>query len=274
MTVVSTLITSHCTVHASDSLLTALQRDGTNKPKEWKKPKIVPVPRWRGAISYWGFAGSETQKWWTLDWLRERARKADSFSSAEEFAGSLADDLTTALSMMRLAKPTDAGIGIHFTAYECVDKSWIPELFLISNWVDPTYSSVHPDGLRVSRETYNTAIAQPTSPDHGRPKFRLRVKEFLEQGRFLIYNNGDPILFNPAANAILNMFGELARRRKLVRGDSISTYLAIARTPIQVVSKVQETFCPKGKRVVGGKTHDLSVTPGGKFFSTTGDSPR
>jgi hypothetical protein len=78
-------------------------------------------------------------------------------------------------------------------------------------------------------------------------------------------------MFNAAAYAIFGMFRALAGRGKLSRSDRVETYLAIARRPIEVVSKAQLDFCEKGARVVGGKPHDLAVTPGGMYTSTTGD---
>ena len=54
MTVISTIITRHCTVHSSDSLISEI-RNGSFLPIEWEKAKILPVPKYRGAMSYWGW---------------------------------------------------------------------------------------------------------------------------------------------------------------------------------------------------------------------------
>jgi len=72
MTVIATLITSACTVHASDSLLTTVQTDGSIRFMEWKQTKIVQVRPWRGAIAYYGMAGWK-KGWRTLTWLQEKA---------------------------------------------------------------------------------------------------------------------------------------------------------------------------------------------------------
>lgn len=273
MTVISTVITQYCTVHASDSLITELQKDGSHKPTEWERSKIVAVPKWRGAMGYWGLAKYDAYKWSTFDWLQERANGAGQYSSAEEFAQRLKEQLSEEIAKMRFVKPSDAGIGIHFTAYEYLDNYWIPELFLISSFADTTYSFLHPDGVRLSRETYHHTVRDVgPSPDHREARYRLQVHQYLhELGHMLMYNNGDPIMFNTAAPAILGMFRELGRRGILDRSERVKTYLAIARRPIEVVSEAQHDFCKKGTRLIGGKPHDLAITPGGEYTSTTGD---
>src|SRR6185436_14007414 len=96
MTVISTIITRHCTAHASDSLITDFE---TGEPKEWEKTKLIPVRSWRGAISYWGLAYQGD--WQTSSWLREQARSAGQAQSAEAFAKKLTSDLTLAFQRMR-----------------------------------------------------------------------------------------------------------------------------------------------------------------------------
>ena len=273
MTVISAVITRYCTAHASDSLITELQEDGSHKPTEWKQPKIVTVSQWRGAMAYWGLAKYNAYKWSTFDWLQERANSAGQYSSAEEFAQSLTEQLNEAIAKMHFAKPVDTGIGIHLTAYEYVENYWIPELFLISNFTDTTYRFVHPDGVHLSRETYHTVADVDPSPNHREAQYRLQVHAYLhEPGGMLIYNNGDPIMFNAAAYAILGAFKALAARGSLSRPEKVETYLAIALRPIEVVSRAQLDFCREGARLVGGKPHDLAITPGGIYSSTTGDS--
>ena len=275
MTVISTVLTRYCAAHASDSLITELHKDGSYKPKEWERSKIVAVRHWRGAMAYWGLAKYDAYSWSTFDWLQEQAKNADQYSSAEEFAQGLTEKLNEAISKMHFVKPVDSGIGIHLTVYEYIENYWIPELFLLSNFTDTSYRFVHPDGVHLSRETYHTIAKVPPRPEHREAQYRLKVHERLHQpGGMLIYNNGDPIMFNAAAYAILGMFRALARRGKLARPERVETYLAIARRPIEVVSKAQLDFCQKGTRVIGGRPHDLAVTPGGVYSSTTGDMPR
>jgi hypothetical protein len=273
MTVISSVITRHCTVHASDSLITVLREDGTREPYEWQKSKIVPVHHWRGAMAYWGLAQHDAYRWSTFDWLCNQAKTAADYSTVEEFALGLADKLNDAISKMQFSKPVHSGIGIHLTAYELVDGYWIPELFLVSNWVNTSYNSIRAQGVGISRETYHTVADVSKDPKHREPEYRLKVHAYLHQpGGMLIYNNGDPIMFNAAAYAVLGMFRSLEKRGKLDRADDVRTYLAIARRPIEVVSRAQIDFCREGTRIVGGKPHDLAVTPTGDYSSTTGDA--
>lgn len=266
MTVISTVITRHCTAHASDSLITELQTDGSRKPKEWQRSKIVAVRPWRGAMAYWGLAKYDAYGWSTVDWLQEQAKDAHQYSSAEEFARGLTEKLGEAIAKMRFSSPVDSGIGIHLTAYEHIDDYWIPELFLVSNWADLSYQSLRPEGVGFSRETNHTISQEPHRPEHREAQYRLKVHEHLHKtGGILIYNNGDPLMFNLAAYAITGMFQTLAKRGTLARPERVETYLAIARRPVEVVSKAQLDFCREGTRVVGGRLHDLAITPSGAY---------
>jgi hypothetical protein len=114
--------------------------------------------------------------------------------------------------------------------------------------------------------------SEPPSDAHGALELRLKVHEFLLQGNLLIYNNGDPVLFNPAANGMAAMFIELARRGPSRTQQDTSKILAMARRPVELVANAQRDFCDPGKRLVGGKAHDLAITPDGGYLSTTGDA--
>lgn len=270
MTVISTVFSRSCVVHASDSFITERRQDGTFHVSEPARSKIVKVRQWRGAMTYWGLATFGS--WSTWDWLNERARLANRFASAEEFAVDTAEQLERQLRGMHFTRPTDAGIGIHFSAYERQRDYRIPELFLISNWSDVSYSALRPNGVGMSRETYHTMTSEPPSDAHGALELRLKVHEFLLQGNLLIYNNGDPVLFNPAANGMAAMFIELARRGPSRTQQDTSKILAMARRPVEIVANAQRDFCDPGKRLVGGKAHDLAITPDGGYLSTTGDA--
>jgi hypothetical protein len=270
MTVISAVISRFCTAHASDSLITERQPDGSYRPTEYRRAKIIAVRQWRGAMAYWGLA--TYGPWSTFDWLRDLATSASNFSSPQDFAYSIMGRLNTELSGMRFQIPTNGGLGIHFTAYEHVNDYWIPELFLISNWTDPSYSAVRPAGFGVSRETYHTIANEPSREEHASTSIRLQVHAFLQEGKMLIYNNGDPLLFRPAANSVSAMLSEIARRGHLKAPEDIETYRSIARRPIEVVANAQLDFYKPGARIVGGKLHDLAITPDGLYSSSTGDA--
>jgi hypothetical protein len=143
MTVISTVITQYCTAQASDSLITSIRSDGRLVQKEWKESKLMAVPHWRGIIGYWGFA--ELGTWSTIHWLRDRARDASRFVSAEQFAMDLGGSLNNALKALLVRRPLDLGIGIHLSVYERIKGYWVPELFHIRNWADTSYTKLLSD---------------------------------------------------------------------------------------------------------------------------------
>lgn len=267
MTVISTVITKYGVVHASDSYLTVPQSDGTYKVVEDRKPKIVKVEPWRGAMSYWGLAEIRQDRGRTLDWLQDRANEAHKFKTAEAFAINLTGKLNDAIAEHPLK---DRGIGVHLTVYEKVnDKTWIPELFRTSNFKDTKYNVVL-SRVRLTRETYNNTVSN-TAPDkrHREVRYRMHVYRYLnDKGGILLYNNGDPLMFNPVARAVFELIEEIRNRGSLIAPDNIETYRAIARMPIEVVAEVQRSFVQEGKRLVGGLIHDLAVTEDRTYTSS------
>jgi hypothetical protein len=252
--------------------LTILKADGVREVVEARKPKLVYVKHWRGAFAFWGLA--QCGQWSTLDWLCGQAQQAGNFSSAEDFANAIAAGLNEDLAKIPLTRAVDKGIGIHFTAYERISDYWIPELFLISNWAGIPYTNIRPDGVGVSRETYHILKEKEgviPAPEHREPRFRIEVHQALQSGTMFRYNNGDPELFNAAANAILDIFFRLMQRRVLNDPSAEKTHCALVRRPIEVISSLLTDFSKEGKRLIGGKLHDLCISPNGTCWSSTGD---
>jgi len=195
------------------------------------------------------------------------------YESAEQFSHAIATNLTTALGARRFANQRYRGLGIHFTAYEWVDGFWIPELFLISNWTNPSYTAVRTEGFQVTRETYATLKKlSERSKDHGERAARIEVHKALHTTPLILrFNNGHPHLYNRVANAILNSVHALSYYGPLRDGATAATHLSIARRPVEFISKLVADFLEPGRRPVGGKPHDLAVSPGGTYESTTGD---
>ena len=273
MTVISTIITRYCTAHASDSFLTEF---GSGKIRESQQSKLVRLPALRGAIGYWGLAWLD-DGWNTHQWLRDRAKSTGGTDSPSAFAEDCATELTAELRRRTWAEPLHSGLGIHFTAYEFISGYWIPELFVLSRWTDATYREVLPDyRFRVTRETYATLKGlnppEGRSPEFGQVDYRLKVHAALHDTPLMFqFNNGDPALFNPIANCVLNTFAQLSDRGQLSDPSSIKTHLAICRRPVEIVSKLLADFAAPATRLIGGKPHDLAVTSGGVYQSTTGD---
>ncbi len=273
MTVIATVISRICTAHASDSLITRKRTGGKHEILDYETTKIVHVRHWVGAMAYWGLAVHEPHKWSTLDWLRQQANKANQFGSPEDFARFIGEQLNQSLSRMTFREEIEKGIGIHFTAYEWVDGYRIPELFAITNFESTEYKSLHPDGIRVTRETYNNVV-EDNSPrsEHGKPQYRHVVRKHLDTNGLLLYNNGDPLMFNSAAASIFSMFKVAAQRNILKVPTSAKAHREIARWSIELVSRMQRDFVQDGYQMVGGKPHDLSVTPNGEYESDSGDN--
>lgn len=269
MTVIATLITKYGTVHASDS-----RRMSTNDRRivgNDEETKIVPVPKFRGALSFYGLA--EYRNFKTLDWLRNQVSQSK-HSSPEEFAIHIKDGLKTKFSNLRFTNPMDQGIGIHFSAYERINDYWIPELFHISNFSNPNYSSLKTDGITASRETFGTMKKQASQllPSPGNNDQRLEVHKFLHNDGMLIYNNGDPILFNSIANSIMDSFRELRKRNALKNLEDERLQCDMVRRPVEIVSRILTDFAKEEFRLVGGRSHDYLIHQDGRIFSTTRDA--
>jgi hypothetical protein len=270
MTVVATFISQSCTVHASDSLLTAVEADGSLRFIEWEQTKIVQVRAWNGAIAYYGLAGWENG-WQTLTWLREQAALAGQYASAQAFAEHLASGLQAELLRLGLVGNRAVGVGLHFSAYERVEDRSVPELFHIRNVQDPTYATLFPEGVRVTRETWGVINGQPSALAHGDRGRRLQVHQFVRSDGWLRFNNGDPGLFNTVANALQGAVLVLSQRGQL-RPLGVPEYTAIAHRSVALVAQLQGEIGRPNARRVGGRIHNLAITPAGQYSSTTGDT--
>ena len=270
MTVAACLIVDKWTVHSSDSLLTRRLPDGRLDELEWEEPKIVPVQAFRGALAYYGFAGLDPARS-TLEWLRTEARQAHRHASAQAFAAHLATSAEQRLRALGLHRTPSGGLGIHLSAYEWCDGSWVPELFHIRNWRDETYSEVSAAGVWWSRDTYSVLSGSAVEATGALPGSRSAVRDFLRGGGFFRFNNGDPHLFNPLASAIHDAGYDLLKR---VPGGAAAAdaekWRALARRPVELIADLELDFLGPGARTVGGRTHDLVITPGGQFDSRSG----
>ncbi|MCD4685535.1 MAG: hypothetical protein K8S97_06335 [Anaerolineae bacterium] len=272
MTVIVTLIGRDCTVHATDSLITQMQPDGTREVIEAVQPKMRPVRHFRGAISYWGLACVNSQ-WSTVDWLDKHIPAACRFDEPERFVEHLTDILNQDLEHLHVQGELNKGIGFHFTAYEYVDGYWIPELFSFSNYADPTYSALHSQGVVWSRQAFNTAYGGQHQRVHREQSYRMRVRDFLNANGYLIFNNGDPFMFNVAAASLQSQLRKALERKVAKQLENASEYRRFARFPIEIVANMQREFYLSGQSVVGGKIHDLSITSSGEYESDSGDAP-
>jgi len=275
MTLISALISKKGIAIATDSMLTAVNKDGSHVYLEGEKSKIVPIPKLNACISYWGFAGAQKEipkdlknpvwVWQTHSWLRAQSVNPK-FSNLEDFTKNLCNNINKEIKNLGLG---NQGIGLHIVGIEEVNGYKIPELFLISNFKDPSYRET--GDLEYSRHTYHTIAGVDPSPDHRQKEYRQEVNRFLNEVGFIIYNNGDPIMFNPFANAFFKSFNEAQRRGVTKSIDAVEDTVPIVRLPIEIVRSIQRNFYKPDKKLVGGRVHDLSIADNGTMKSTSGD---
>ncbi len=278
MTVISALFSKKGIAVAADSMLTAIDTSGRHIYLEWQKSKIVPIPKLKACISYWGIAGAlkkihkpnEEPEWiWqTYEWLRKESENPK-YQNLEDFSKDIKEKLDKQLNQLSFQKDIDKGIGLHIAGLEKVDDYTIPELFLISNYTDPTYQNIGELGL--SRNTFHTIAKVPPSPDHYKKEFRFAVKEFLSKGGLITYNNGDPIMFNMVSSTISYGFQIALHRKVLKTINSVQETVPIVKRPIEIISEIQRDFYKQDKRMVGGKIHDYCIDNYGNSYSTSGD---
>lgn len=279
MTLISAFITIRGTAVATDSLLTIRDNEnpGTVEGIEWQQSKLVRLQKFAGTISFWGSAVAEpilplppdkdlTEFKWTLyQWLTDKSKNVHE-STIEEFVIRLTNELK---DEYRKRNWGTQGLGVHITGYEFIDNTYIPELFLISNYSDTSYTQTRE--LSYSRETYHTLTDTPAEEKHRELAYRKVVQLYLNEGGFFIYNNGNPRLFNPVFNAFWDSYRASIIDGRAKKIETLKDHIAIVRRPIEIVSQFQSDFFKKDKILIGGRTHDLSVWRDGNYSSTSGD---
>src|SRR5690606_29069042 len=119
MTVISALFTKKGIAVATDSMLTAVDQKGGHVYLEWQKSKIIPVPKLKACISYWGLAGSlkkapktnETPEWlWqTYEWIKKESENPK-YQNLEDFSKDIQEKLDKQLRKLTFNKELDKGI--------------------------------------------------------------------------------------------------------------------------------------------------------------------
>ncbi len=155
MTAISSVISTYCIAISTDSFITVYdEKTDKNKIIVKQGPKIVKIEKLSAAFSYWGLAAeSECSDWTTYKWLCEIAQKSKDYNSLSDYAEFVKTELDKTLTNLRISKKS-SGIGIHLIGYENINCYKIPELFLISNFTNPTYKKV--GKLNLSRNLFGT----------------------------------------------------------------------------------------------------------------------
>ena len=259
MTAVAAILTRQATVHATDSLVTKPAGDGLSRELEGQASKTVPLPALRGAVSFWGRAwlGTTTTQRWLANW----ASTLPDGTEPEAAAGRLREALDAELDADADSTEQERGIGLHLTAYEKVRDLWVPELFQLTNYEDPTYRVVLPR-IRLTRETAHTLLDLPKDEADGSEAQRLAVYERLGE-RVPIYNNGSTVAYNTASRALWQMMDWLAHQGRLDIGNLERSLHGIARMPIEWVAAAEEALAGPGRSCVGGTVHSLLIRADG-----------
>jgi hypothetical protein len=268
VTVVSAILTRSCIAIASDSYITRLRAGNRELVPELIGPKIVRFDRIRAAAAFWGLAELDGVS--TYDWLRSVASTCQG-GVARPTLAELAELLCEDLRPRLLARPyKQRGIGIHLAGYERVKGYRVPEPFLITNWQDESYIKRQPlDWKR--RSHFDVFRTEPASWKHNPDSDeRLRFRELLEAGGFYTVNNGDPVMFNPAASATYEMLQQMVTNRRASYSDSPATWGSLATLPIQIVRDFQQGTHVRLKRAVGGQIHNVVIPKTGEPTSTSG----
>lgn len=279
MTLISALISIKGTAVSTDSLITVRdEQDKTSVEQvEWNLPKLVRLEKFKGIISFWGGAVAEVkytssanitkqELGWTLyNWLNEKCKNIEELD-LEDFVKRLTNDLKVEYSKR---KWSNYGIGLHITGYEYIDNTFIPELFLVSNYADTSYITLRE--LSYSRETYHTISNTPPADNHRELEYRKAVHSYLLTGEIIIYNNGDPTLFNPVFKAIWQSYLDSKAKNRVREISTLNNLISLVRRPIEFVSKFQSDFFKHDKILIGGQIHDLAVWRDGNYISTSGD---
>ena len=147
----------------------------------------------------------------------------------------------------------------------------VDRVFLISNWANTNYSALRAAGVEATRETSATIFNTRDAIGGVDINNRIAMHNWLNSGNYITYNNGDPYLYNTAAIAMTGMIQVLKSRNILKSANRLDTYVKISRFPVDTVTQMQKQLCKKGTQVVGGRTRDISVTPTGIYYSTSGD---
>jgi len=224
MTAISALISKKWIAAASDSLVTEFHPE-TNEIShiDFRRSKIVPIRKFKAAAAYWSLA--KIGKWNTYDFLKTMARNAYNYDTIEEFANGIKLMLKEKLDGITFRTPIHQGIGIHLIGYEIHGDTLVPELFLISNFANPSYETLKE--LDVTRNLYGTLHENFRNNEESNEERRNKVIEFLDQGGIFRFNNGDPLLFNPAANAIHMMFNSAISRNVIREEEGFVNYMKL-----------------------------------------------
>lgn len=267
MTVIAAVIGPKVMAIATDSYKTKYVKSSKSyEVVEFKKPKIIPVVKYHAAISFWGLADYGG---WSLErFLRRLIAESSPDIPLEEFGQIISNNLNRELDRIIPGKSLKKGLGIHLTGFETHGVTTVPELFLISNFSNIAYNRLE-DSINCERHLYPIAARTLGVKANNYEEEREVILDFFRTGQIFYFNNGDPELFTPIADGYYNSVNRFRLRIKSrILGDEGYRHMALG--PVETIKTLQQRFAPKGKRLVGGKIHDLVISANGSFTSSSG----
>ncbi|MBA4026768.1 MAG: hypothetical protein C0473_00860 [Cyanobacteria bacterium DS3.002] len=272
MTVNVVYLTQYGSVHATDSLIV----DGHMNlvPETSGKPKIVILPNYNGAASWFGFAGFMDQgiPWAANDWLEKEYEKHKE-KTPTEFGEILVTQLNDLLGRNTGPMSPPRGMGIHLTFYETVQGKPVPELLWITNNNGITglggYKQGEGPAFVSQRQTFHNITKQENFENHGNPACRLVVDNYLSVIKPLPYQNGDNVLTNMPINIVEALVETFLVRRELVSTDNLRIFGKRALFRVEFAALAQKCFALANKIKVGSPCFNLMITPTGEYFTDT-----
>lgn len=271
MTVISVVINKRCIAVASDSLITYEDGD-TRVVIEKQKPKIVKVESKKAILSYWGYAATTAKMrgWATYDFLKKMAKCAYQFDSLNQFAEYIKEQLSKDIGIK--LEYFKQGIGIHLIGYVEIKGEYIPKFYLISNFKITTKGYIVEPQIKITSELYKTLPKSYRKWSHPTNENKTgAIKDFLNENKMFIFNNGDPFMFNPFFNGYRKSY-IIAKERGFLDNNEIERARFLAREPIVCVVNAQKVLFRKGTKIVGGRVHDITLEKGTFQYNSSNKS--
>jgi hypothetical protein len=268
MTVISTILKRDHIAFASDSLIT-MSMSGKFEVVEEQEAKFILFPKLKCIAGYWGLArvydSNKNLKWSIHDWLTRQVKEAEKFDTIRSFGLQLKKDLDNIFRIGAARHVESQGLGIHLAGFESFGNFRVPELYLLTNYgfKDGFYVKTR-KALEFSARAYPTCKGA-TDLNTDDEKIQL-VKSFFEDGKTMIFNNGDPILFNSLANGLGALHLHTRPHLRNEFKDEIAFLKFQSSYGIQLSKDYQQKFYRADQVRVGGMIHSKILTSDGLWL--------
>ncbi|HEX7673764.1 MAG TPA: hypothetical protein VF412_06310 [Bdellovibrio sp.] len=266
MTATCAILSKRAITISCDSFLTSFAKT-KRTVVEAQRAKFLKFERLHGAVAYWGLARYST--WDLHHWLQEEINNLSNGDSLDDWARTIADKLNQKYSHWP-PSVRKMGLGIHLVGYELVDNCRVPEMWLIGN-----FTGINDDGSYLVGNTFSYSrrclfdLRRAPGDDpstHGLLESRRIMKNYFQTGQWMMFNNGDTGLFMKLAAGLGSAINLAKQRGNLDTSDVIKTQKNIAKTTIKMISDIQRNFFRENCRIVGGRTHTLTIKANGEYL--------